>query len=235
MATSEFAILSWNIRQGGGNRVEKILKAIRTEAPAILVLAEFRNNDRGVSIRSSLLEFGYVYQVASAARGSTNSVLIASKFPCGSALFPDSDPVYPDAIVRSDLPLCRLYGVYLPHKKKHRLFDFLLDEELDDKVPSIITGDFNSGKNGIDQEGNSFWYSEKLVSLEQRGYFDAFRAIHGDAKVYSWFSQQGNGYRYDHAYMHPLLRPILKDCCYLDEWREQGLSDHAPMKIVIGF
>ena len=234
MPSSEFTILSWNIRQGGGSRTDGILAALKQENPAILVLSEFRNNERGIALRSKLLQRGYAYHVASAAQGSTNSVLIASKFPCGSALFPDSDPVYPDAIVRADLPVCRLYGTYLPHKKKHRLFDFLLDEELDDEVPSIITGDFNSGKNGIDQAGNSFWYSDKLIALEERGYFDAFREIHGDATVYSWFSHQGNGYRYDHTYMHPLLRPILKDCRYLNQWREDGLSDHSPMKIVLG-
>lgn len=235
MPASEFTILSWNIRQGGGSRTDGILAAIREEDPAILVLSEFRNNDRGLTLRTTLLQRGYTYQVASAARGETNSVLIASKFPSGSALFPDSDPSYPDAIVRADLPVCRLYGTYLPHKKKHRLFDFLLEDELDDDVPSIITGDFNSGKNRVDQEGDSFWYSDKLVALEERGYFDAFREIHGTATEYSWFSQQGNGYRYDHAYMHPLLKPILKDCAYLHDWREEGLSDHSPMKIVIGF
>ena len=235
MARSSISILSWNIRQGGGSRVDNILAAIRSENPEILVLSEFRNNDRGLAIRSALLNRGYGWQVATAATGDTNSLLIASRFPGGSALFPDSDPVYGHSIARVDLPVCRLYGVYFPHKKKHRLFDFLLDDELEDEVPSIITGDFNSGKNGIDQDGNSFWYSDKLELLESRGYFDAFRELHGSAKVFSWFSQQGNGYRYDHTYIHPGLRPILKECCYLDEWRENGLSDHAPMKVVLGF
>ena len=234
MATTQISIISWNIRQGGGSRTEEILAAIKDENPQILVLSEFRNNERGVAIRANLLKRGFGYQVASAATGSANSVLIASKFPCGSALFPQSDPAYPDAIVRADLPVCRVYGVYLPHKKKHQLFDFLLDEELDDELPSIITGDFNSGKNGIDQAGKSFWYEDKLIALEKRGYFDAFRELHGDARVYSWFSHQGNGYRYDHTYMHSALRPILKDCCYIDQWREDGLSDHAAMKIVLG-
>jgi len=234
MAKSTISIVAWNIRQGGGSRVDGILSAILTESPDILVLSEFRNNDRGLKIRSTLLRQGYGWQVAGAASGDKNSVLIASRFPAGSALFPGCDPNYSDAIVRSDLPLCLVYGVYLPHKKKHRLFDFLLDDELADEVPSIITGDFNSGKNGIDQAGKSFWYSDKLVALEKRGYFDAFRELHGDVREYSWFSHQGNGYRYDHTYVHPSLKPILKECCYLHAWREDGLSDHSPMKCVLG-
>ncbi|MFK7821074.1 MAG: endonuclease/exonuclease/phosphatase family protein [Planctomycetaceae bacterium] len=234
MPTTEVSILSWNIRQGGGSRVDGILEAIRVDGSPILVLSEFRNNDRGLAIRSTLLKRGYGYQVVSAAQGPENSVLIASRFPCGSALFPTADPVYANSIVRADLPVCRLYGVYLPHKKKHRLFDFLLEDELDDEEPAIITGDFNSGKNGIDQAGDSFWYSDKLTALEKRGYFDAFREIHEDSRVYSWFSHQGNGYRYDHTYLHAALKPILKDCFYIHEWRKEGLSDHSAMKVVLG-
>jgi exodeoxyribonuclease-3 len=234
MATTEVSILSWNIRQGGGSRVDGILNAIKQDGSQIVVLSEFRNNDRGLAIRTSLLRSGYAYQIASAAQGAENSVLIASRFPCGSALFANADPTYTNSVVRADLPVCRLYGVYLPHKKKHRLFEFLLEEELDDEEPAIITGDFNSGKNGIDQAGDSFWYSDKLIALEERGYFDAFREVHGDARVYSWFSNQDNGYRYDHTYMHSMLKPILKDCHYIHEWREDGLSDHSAMKVVLG-
>ena len=233
MSQSTLSIVSWNIRQGGGSRTSGILSALREEDPDIVVLSEFRNNERGLAIRQALLQRGYPWQVPTAATGNTNSVLIASRCACGSALFPNSDPNFPNAIARADLPVCLLYGVYLPHKKKHRLFDFLLDDELEDEVPSIIAGDFNSGKNGIDQAGNSFWYSDKLESLEQRGYFDAFRAMHGDKREYSWYSHQKNGYRYDHTYLHTSLRPILKECSYLHAWREEGLSDHSPMKCVL--
>ena len=118
MARSSISIISWNIRQGGGSRVDKILAALREEDPAILVLSEFRNNDRGLAIRSALLQRGYGWQVATAAIGDTNSVLIASKFPSGSALFPDSDPVYGDSIARADLPLCLLYTSPSPRDQR---------------------------------------------------------------------------------------------------------------------
>ena len=228
------SILSWNIRQGGGSRVAKILAAIFELDPSVIVLSEFRNNDKGVQIRTALLKRGFIHQVVSGAAKEINSVLIASKFPCGSGLFPDCDKNYPHSIVRADLDAFWLYGVYLPHKKKHRLFEFLLEQELADDEPAIVTGDWNTGKNGIDQVGNSFWYSEHLTTFEERGYFDAFRAVHGDVREYSWFSHQGNGFRYDHTYMHESLRSILKDCQFLHKWREAGLSDHSPMVIKLG-
>lgn len=235
MTRSTINILSWNIRQGGGSRVDGILAAIREEDPAILVLSEFRNNECGLAIRCDLLKQGYGWQVATASVGETNSVLIASRFPCGSALFPDSDPQFGNSIARADLPIGPLYGVYLPHNQQHRLFDFLLDDELNDEVPSIITGDFNSGKNGIDQIGDSFCDADKLEALQKRGYFDAFRELHGDACEYSWISDDGTSYRTDHTYMHAVLRPLLKECVYLHKWRENGLSNHSPMKVVLGF
>lgn len=224
-------ILAWNIRQGGGRRVSDQLAAIQELNPHIVVLSEFRNNANGLSIRTTLMRRGYTFQIVAAANPNVNSVLIASKFPCGSALFPESDPNYPHAVVRGDFEAFRLYGVYLPHKKKHRLLEFLYAEELDDSVPSIVIGDWNTGKNGVDQAGNSFWYSEYLKRLEDRGYFDAFRKCHGDAREYSWFSHGGNGYRYDHCYMSECLSAVLRECRYLHEWREDGLSDHSPMLV----
>ena len=224
-------IIAWNIRQGGGSRVNDQLAVLAEANPHIIVLSEFRNNANGTTIRSTLLRRGYLHQVVTGASQEVNSVLIASKFPCDSKLFPNSDKNFPHAIARADFAAFRLYGMYLPHKKKNRLLPFLCEEELDDDVPSIAIGDWNTGKNGIDQEGKSFWYSEYLNRLESRDYFDAFRAIHGPVKEYSWFSHGGNGYRYDHCYMSGCLRAILNDCSYLHAWREDGLSDHSPMVV----
>lgn len=232
------SILAWNIRQGGGSRTADILQKLREQNPTIVVLSEFRNNENGRKLRIGLLQQGYRYQVASGASGDENTVMVASQAPCGSALFPESDENYPHAIVRADFPVFRLYGLYLPHKKKHKLFQFLEDElafdESKRKRPTIITGDWNTGKNGIDQAGNSFWYSEHLTILEKRGYVDAFRRLHGDDREYSWYSHQGNGFRYDHTYVDESLANVLKECRYLHAWRENGLSDHSPMLTCIG-
>ena len=84
-----------------------------------------------------------------------------------------------------------LYGVYLPHKKKHQLFDFFLNH-LPSQKASIIAGDFNSGINGLDQKGKSFWYEDELIALNEIDYVDAFRLKNGQVQEYSWFSHQGN-------------------------------------------
>ncbi len=226
-------ILSWNIRQGGGSRLLKITSRLTTLAAEVVVLSEYRNNESGRKIRANLLASGYRFQLVSNAKTADNSVAIFSKLPFNGRLHPDSDENYSANVLSAEFEAFTVIGMYLPHKKKHKLFDFLLDCAASE-VPHIMVGDFNSGKNYIDQVGNSFWYEDKLLALEADGYQDAFRYKHGQVKEYSWYSHQGNGYRYDHTYVHKNLLAISSDCYYLHEWREEGLSDHSPMVLELG-
>ena len=221
-------ILSWNIQHGGGTRVKEILKFLQKSIAQVIVLSEFRNNKNGIFIRNKLLELGYTFQFVSLNDSDTNSVLIASKLACNSRLFVDRKLAYDHAVIGIEFPAFRLYGVYLPHKKKHQLFD-LLQEELVGEKPSILLGDFNTGVNQVDQKGDSFWYTAELKRLEKIGMQDAFRYLHDDVEVYSWYSHQGNGYRYDHIYAHTDLLPLIKECDYIHKAREEKWSDHSPM------
>ncbi len=228
-----FKVLSWNIRQGGASRRSKIVDRIINFKPAIIVLSEFRNNDHGSFIRSKLLKSGYRFQTVSGAKSEDNSVLIASTLECDSNLYGDKELAFRHNIIHCEFEAFNILGAYLPHKKKHNLFEKLHDISQLDK-PGILTGDFNTGINGVDQKGNSFWYEDDLVKFTKNGYSDAFRHIYKDKIEYSWFSHQGNGYRYDHFYISNDLLPLVKDCYYLHDWREEGLSDHSPMVLELG-
>jgi len=70
-------------------------------------------------------------------------------------------------------------------------------------------------------------YQLKLLAKED--YADAFRYFWNDAEEYSWYSHQGNGYRYDHTYVHRDILPVVEDCYYIHSWREENISDHSPM------
>ncbi len=225
--------LSWNIQQGGGSRIRGILSFVAKQKADILVFSEFRNNNAGTLIRQKLLEQGFLFQFVSLKESDTNSVLIASKYPCQARLFVNSKIDFNHSVIACDFDAFHLYGVYLPHKKKHKLFD-LLNTEIKKHKPALIMGDFNTGKNFIDQKGDSFWYTKDLKQLETDGLSDAFRYVHGEAETYSWYSHQGNGYRYDHIYVDADLLPLVKDCDYLHEARESKLSDHSPMILNFG-
>ena len=226
-------IISWNIRQGGGTRYSSISKYLLESKADIIVLSEFQNNERGNAIRHALLNAKYFFQSVSTTRTGINAVLVASKHPFDTVNYAHTDYEYKQGVIKTSFEAFDVYGVYLPHKKKHKLFDLLLSETSEEK-PSIITGDFNTGKNYIDQKGDSFWYTDKLEELHDQGFVDAFRVLHPEAKEYSWFSHQGNGYRYDHSYISQGLAPIVKSCFYDQEAREVKFSDHSPMILELG-
>jgi exonuclease III len=56
---------------------------------------------------------------------------------------------------------------------------------------------------------------------------DAWRVHHPDSAEYSWYSHRGNGWRIDHAFVSPALRPAVIAADYLHEPRTEGLTDHA--------
>ena len=228
-------ILSWNIQQGGGSRKVSIAKACTRLNAQVLVLSEFRNNDNGAYLRQQFLQAGYRYQVFTAAHTEDNRVGIFSQIPYVlSQLYSGVDPAYDANIATVTFEAFTVCGMYLPHKKHHRLFDVLQDLTLID-LPCIMVGDFNSGINYMDQVGNSFWYEDEFKKLLRSGMVDAWRHLNGaEYKDYSWYSHQGNGYRYDHTLVSSSLVPIIKSCHYLHQWREEKLSDHSPMLLELG-
>ena len=227
-------IISWNIQQGGGSRIMPLALALINGLYDIIVLCEFKNNANGLKIRELLLENGYLFQSNTDSKSEDNSVLIASKHSSSTTLYPDADPVFSQNIITSHFSAFSVMGVYLPHKKKHHLLPFITTKIAETQIPFIVTGDYNIGHNYVDQKGDSFWYQAELQAFEKTGMVDAFRHIHQKKEEYSWFSHQGNGYRYDHTYVHESLLPIVKNCYYLHEWRQNKLSDHSPMVLELG-
>jgi exodeoxyribonuclease III len=227
-------IISWNILQGGGSRVFTIANAIIQGGYDVAILSEFRNNASGQQLKAILLKAGYLHQVCSHAIGNDNTIFIASKHLCQGINYTSADENFSNNIITAQFEAFNIMGVYLPHKKKNSLLPFITKLVGETDIPYIITGDYNIGHNFIDQKGDSFWYQTELKAFEKTGYVDAFRLLHGSLETYSWFSHQGNGYRYDHTYVHPHLIPIVKECFYIHEWRQNKLSDHAPMVLHLG-
>jgi len=227
-------VLSWNIQAGGGSRYRQIVEAVAQKQADIVTFSEYRNNATGAKLRYALLQAGYRHQAVTDAEANTNSVLIAAKLPFQSEAYPLSDPVYGHNILTAHFAAFSLMGVYLPHKKKHSLLPFITKLVDHSDQPFIVAGDYNTGFNGIDQKGSSFWYEPELKALGNVGYVDAFRLVHQDAAEYSWYSHQGNGFRYDHTYLSTALQPIVKDCYYEHSWREKKLSDHSAMVLELG-
>ncbi len=76
-------IVSWNIRAGGGKRIEGIAKQLRRWRPDIVALSEFRGTPPSRELSSLLRKQGLTHQrsTVDSNRRASNCLLVASRWP----------------------------------------------------------------------------------------------------------------------------------------------------------
>lgn len=227
-------ITTLNLRHGGGSRADKIIATLSTLTSDIIVLTEFRNNEYGETIKHALTKFGFTNFYQTNAIAKLNTVLIACRQPFQTEVFPELAN-HSQRVVKISSDSFTLLGTYFPGKDdKKYVFDFLLkyiNDHPNEKI--IITGDINTGKHYLDENGATFFHSNYLDKFEQLGYIDAWRYIHGNKKEYTWYSNAGNGFRLDHFFVHGTLKSKIKNCFYNHETRINKVTDHSMMTIEI--
>ena len=104
--------------------------------------------------------------------------------------------------------------------------------------PALLAGDTNTGRIGLDEEVPVFGKREEewMTALQDAGWSDAFRHVHGNERAYTWYSPNGrNGFRLDEAFVNGQLLPRLRAARYVwgrdrgGERRREALSDHAAL------
>ncbi|GAB6197456.1 exodeoxyribonuclease III [Lysobacter xanthus] len=116
---------------------------------------------------------------------------------------------------------------------------------LRDGTPTLLCGDFNVvPTDEIDIYNAASWKKDALLQPESReawfalleqGWTDSIRAVHGDARIYTFWDyfrkhwERDAGLRIDHLLLSPSLAPLLHDAG-VDRWvrGQAGASDHAP-------
>ena len=98
--------------------------------------------------------------------------------------------------------------------------------------PFLFVGDFNTGAHRLDEIGRTFACAEHFTKLSSSGWTDAWRDLNPGTTEWTWFSKfkgggRGNGFRLDHAFATPSLRPRVTSCRYSHTEREAGVSDHS--------
>ena len=67
--------------------------------------------------------------------------------------------------------------------------------------------------------------------LAKFGLEDVYRQLHGyTACSFSWYAKNGTGRRFDHIFASRSLR--VSDCNCVQDWRQDGLSDHSGIEAV---
>jgi exonuclease III len=97
---------------------------------------------------------------------------------------------------------------------------------------SVLTFAHDSAGRLRPERGERWDAAERALvhGLRDRGWSDAFRALHGyGAREASWtFAQDRGGWRLDHVLVLG-LRPVAS--AYAHDWRRAGLSDHSALVV----
>ena len=238
-------VVCWNIRAGGGRRIEQIAGQLKRWHPDVVALSEFRATLPSQRLASLLRDFGLVHQrsTADAARTTANCLLLASRWPLRLVRVPGKEPEAGRwLIARVDAPRPLTIGtLHVPNMVSGRKYPFLAAVlqifERWSSGPALFAGDTNSGRRGIDEESPAFTEREEqwIAAMTEAGWPDAFRLLHPRARAYTWYSPNaGNGFRLDQAFVNQQLLPRLREVRYVwgtaaDAERRDALSDHAAM------
>jgi exonuclease III len=239
-------IVAWNIRAGGGARVDAIARQLRRWAPDVVALSEFRATPPSAELAARLAAAGLGHQLTTADRRSpgSNALLVASRFPLRRVRLraaPADRLRWLVTAIDAPVPLV-VGGMHVPNRVSGRKYPFL------DAVlgcarrwalgPALLIGDTNSGRRGIDEENPAFSAREEgwIDGLAGCGWADAFRHLRAEAHAYTWYSPNGrNGFRIDQAFVNAALLARLKDAAYA--WggarrgRRDAISDHAALLV----
>jgi exodeoxyribonuclease-3 len=227
-------LLTWNIRHGGGARTEAIADAIASHNPDIVVLSEFRNNQFGAHLLECFADMGLVHQRSGRAAPPANTVSIAARFALTPLPGAGRLGAWSHRVVAVRCGDIRLAGLYLPNlKAKLSLLEYLVSLPLAYlKEPTLLVGDLNSGKQGIDGPDTFvFFEGTFLEKLESQGWTDGFRHFHGLAQEFTWYSHRHNGYRLDYTFSSPPMTDRLDAAWHSHAEREAGLSDHSILMV----
>jgi exonuclease III len=243
--------LSWNIRQGGGTRILRIVDGITEHSPDVIALIEFRTGP-GASICAELAARGWPSAKSSDPAGSDNGICVMSRTPLVRAR---PCPAPPENIVRwldIDLPECR-FGFSVLHimgsssklgggvrgEAKTRFWNAVLgaaEARLDE--PYMLIGDFNTGAHLQDEKGKTFFCAEHFAKLSALGWTDLWRHHNSGLTQCTWYSTlkggaRGNGFRLDHTFATASLCSRIKSCRYSHAERERGVSDHSTLIVEV--
>lgn len=246
-------IVAWNIRAGGGRRVDGILEQLARWDADVVVLSEHRGTPPGRRLLAGLSELGLIHQreTVDRLRPSENALLVASRWPVRRAAMRGLEaeprrwlPVRVEAPSASGGSLA-LGALHIPNYVNGRERKLGFQAALLALArrwrggPALLAGDTNTGRMGMDEETPVFdaHHDRWMAAMVEAGWADAFRLRHPEVREFTWYSPNaGNGFRLDQAFVNRQLLPRLANVEHrwgrieTDDVRT-ALSDHAALVV----
>jgi exodeoxyribonuclease-3 len=247
-------LATWNINSIRA-REERLLTWLGQEKPDVLCLQETKVEDAGFPV-AALRKAGY--EVATFGQRSYNGVAIASTRPLTDVVRGLGDPADDEArAIAATTHGMRVICVYVPNgqdlasdRYPYKLAWFTrlrayLERNTAPDQPIALCGDMNVTPDDRDVWSPEKWQNQIHCSPPERaalaevagfGLTDAFRHLHGDDKVYSWWDYRGVSFFKDQGLRIDLIflsSPLVARCtaCTIDRNARKGqdASDHAPV------
>ena len=240
-------LLAWNIQQGGGNRIPRIVEEVAAYDPDVVAVTEYRATP-GIALRAAMKERGLPYCETTKPSVNRNGIAAFSRTP----IHLNPCPAPPESQFRwldIDLPEYG-YSVVVLHimaaggsvkspctVAKTRLWNAVIavaDARLHE--PYMFVGDWNTGAHRLDETGKTFVCAEHFARLSALGWIDLWRHHNPGVTEYTWYSKlkggvRLNGFRLDHAFATPALMPRVSSCRYSHAERDAGVTAHSMMVV----
>lgn len=252
-------IATWNVNSITA-RLPNVLRWLKDNDPDVVLLQELKCTTDNFPA-AEILAAGY--QSAAHGQKTYNGVAIISKFPMNDIRrnLPNSTDDEQSRYIEATINGIRVASIYLPNgnpvdseKYPYKLawFDRLINHArtfLAEEIPTVLGGDYNVIPEARDCHDPVLWQDDALFRLESRqklrtllnlGYTDAFRVFNNKEHQYTFWDYQAgawpknNGIRIDHFLLSPQAVDRLLACSIDPKPRgEEKASDHTPVIIEI--
>ncbi|HCP01110.1 MAG: exodeoxyribonuclease III [Alphaproteobacteria bacterium] len=252
-------IATWNVNSIRA-RLPNVLDWLVKAAPDVVLLQELKTIDQNFPAME-IQELGY--NCAIHGQKSYNGVAILSKHPLSdvsTGLAGDKDDNqarYVEAFIEAGDESVRVASIYLPNGNPIDTDKYLYKLEWMDRLgkhaadllrseePVVLGGDYNVIPADGDCYDVAVWANDALFQPEIRakfrsilnlGYSDAWRDLHTETHVYSFWDyqrgawQKNNGIRIDHLLLSPQAADRLARCeIDIGPRGRAKASDHTPV------
>ena len=266
-------LITWNVA-GRVGKLQEQINFIEQANPDVLTLQEITEKTLPL-FKDHLTELGYHYLVSSIDLTEDKSIfqgarkygtLIASKWPISKSTIGGEGIDWPERFltthVETPTKLITVHTTYIPPGssngwKKIELLEGIyktLSQDLN--TFTILTGDFNSPQEEMDNGEVHTWASSKnkagiyklkksrgerwdngerniISGLKDYDLEDVYRKLYGyEKQEYSWVAKREGkewGRRFDHVFAAKELNPI--EAKYVHEVRTEKISDHSAMEV----
>ncbi len=248
-------IATWNVNSIKA-RIDALMAWLKGASPDIVLLQELKCLEADFP-RLELEALGY--QSAAVGQKSYNGVAVLSKRPIEVVLrrLPGDEADEQARYLEAETAGLRVASIYLPNgnppdgeKYAYKLawmerLQHHARELLATEAAVVLGGDYNVIPAAVDCYDPVAWVGDALYKLETRqrfrgllnqGWTEAFRALHPQARSYSFWDYQGGawqndlGIRIDHLLLSPQAADRLEDCRIDREPRgRKKASDHTPV------